>query len=389
MRTLWKNCRIILTDRVTEGYLTVEDGVITGLFETQPDGLFDRVIDGEGRYLSPGLIDLHVHGGNGCDFMDGTPEAIREIGRYHASHGVTSMLATSLAGKEEETLQMLAVYHETAPTVRDIHFLGVHLEGPYFSQGQRGAQDPRYILDPDPAQYTRLLTSDVRRMSLAPELPGAMELGRYLQERGILASVAHTEADYDKVAEAAENGFTMLTHLYSGMLGVHRKGPFRYGGAVEAGLLLDGMTAEVIADGCHLPPCLLRLIYKCKGRYGMTLTSDAMRGAGLPEGSKTRLGSLTAGQEVDICQGVAMMPDRTAFAGSIASGDRLIRTMLSAVGLPIWEAVGMMSENPARLLGVFDRKGSIAPGKDADLILFDGDVNIKKVMVAGSLPEEL
>ncbi|MBO5069533.1 MAG: N-acetylglucosamine-6-phosphate deacetylase [Roseburia sp.] len=389
MRTVITNVKAVLEQEVRENMQVIlEDGkikTIGQLEKTYPGQLLaDEIFDGGGQYLAPGLIDIHLHGGAGYDFMDAAPEAFQKIADYHSAHGITSMLATTLAGEEQETLAVLQAFMQYAPGIHNCNLLGVHLEGPYFSQSQRGAQDPKYIVPPEMEQCKRFLeTGCVKRISLAPELPGALELGDYLKSLGIVVSAGHTEADYDMIRKASRHGYSLLTHLYSGMQGVHRKGPFRYGGAVEAGLLLDEMAVEVIADGCHLPECLLKLIYKCKGSGKMILITDAMRGAGLSEGEHTVLGSLTKGQQVVIEKGVAMMPDGTSFAGSVASGDRLLRTMRDIAGVPLPEAVAMMTRNPARLLGIEDRKGSLRPGMDGDLILFDEDIRIKAVWVAG------
>ena len=389
MNTVITNVRVIGEHGILEnGRVLMEDGVIRQVESCCreggriPEGA--SIVDGGGRYLAPGFIDIHLHGGGGYDFMDASQEAFQGIADYHCAHGITSMLATTLAGEEGETLGMLRAFADCAPRIHSCNFLGVHVEGPYFSFGQRGAQDPRYITRPDREQTLRFLeTGCVKRMSMAPELPGAMELGTFLQERGVLVSAGHTEADYDTVKTAASAGFRLLTHLYSGMLGVHRKGASRYGGAVEAGLLLDSLAVELIADGCHLPPCLLQLVRRCKKPESIILVSDAMRGAGLADGSRTRLGSLENGQEVLIEGGVAKLPDRTSFAGSIASGDRLVRTMRDLGQVPLYEAVAMMTANPARLLGIDDRKGSIREGMDADLVLLDEDITIKAVWVSG------
>lgn len=386
MKTLITNVRVIQEKGILEdGWVVIEDEVIKQVGEqilNAAEGF--SVVDGGGQYLAPGFIDIHLHGGSGYDFMDATQEAFQGIADYHSAHGITSMLATTLAGGEGETLRMLRAFADYAPRIRSCNLLGVHLEGPYFNTGQRGAQDPRYITLPDREQTLRFLeTGCVKRMSMAPELPGAMELGSFLQDQGVLVSAGHTEADYDTIKAAADAGFRMLTHLYSGMLGVHRKGPFRYGGAVEAGLLLDSLAVELIADGCHLPPCLLQLVRRCKTPENIILVSDAMRGAGLTEGSRTRLGSLEKGQEVLIEDGVAKLPDRTSFAGSVASGDRLVRTMRDLGQVPLQEAVAMITANPARMLGIDGRKGSIREGMDADLVLFDEDISVKSVWVSG------
>lgn len=391
MKTLIINVNVVLEKGILEnGRVAFEDGVI---LKVESGNLHDEamapseevsVIDGEGKYLAPGFIDIHLHGGNGYDFMDASKEAFQAIGDYHSSHGITSMLATTLAGEEEETLKMLRAFVQYAPGVKSCNLLGVHLEGPYFNVEQRGAQDPKYITMPDKEQACRYLeTGCIKRISMAPELPGAMELGSYLKGRGVLVSAGHTQADYDTIKAAADSGFRLLTHLYSGMLGVHRKGPFRYGGAVEAGLLLDSLAVELIADGCHLPSCLLQLVYRCKNVKDIILITDAMRGAGLAEGSITRLGSLKKGQEVIIEDGVAKLPDKSSFAGSVSSGDRLIRNMRDLGGAPLYEAVAMMTINPARVLGIDGRKGSIRKGMDADLVLFNEDVSVKAVWVSG------
>jgi len=361
----------------------VEDGKIVRVTTAIPaEGA--TVIDVKGQYLSAGFIDLHVHGGMGYDFMDGTREAFEGIAVFHSRHGVTSMLATTLAGDDAETFAFLDAYECYAKTVGTCRFLGVHLEGPYFSLAQCGAQDPKFLKNPTLAHYEKLLSYDcIKRVSAAPELDGALALGQYLRERNIIASMAHTDADYEQALQAMEYGYHLVTHLYSGMQGVHRREAYRFGGLVEAALLMDGLTAEVIADNRHLPECLLKLIYKCKGKDGIILTSDAMRGAGLSNGQTTKLGSLTLGQDVMIEDDVAKLPDRSAFAGSVASGDRLIRTMVQVAGVPLVEAIGMMTVNPARLMGLSDRIGDVREGLEADLIVFDKEICVSHVMVAG------
>jgi len=347
------------------------------------------LIDVKGLYLSAGFIDLHVHGGMGHDFMDASRDAFEGVAACHARHGVTSMLATTLAGDDVETFAFLEAYDRYAANAGETtgcRYLGVHLEGPYFNPIQAGAQDPRYIRSPSPEHYTKLLRyKSVKRFSAAPELDGALELGDFLRSCGVLVSMAHSDADFDQALLATGHGYSLVTHVYSGMQGVHRKNAYRYGGMVEAALLLDGLTAEVIADGRHLPGCLLKLIYKCKGPDGMILVSDATRGAGLPDGVTVKVGSLTRGQDAIIEDGVAKLPDRTAFAGSVASGDRLIRTMVRLAGVPLAEAVAMMTRNPSRLMGLADRIGDVREGMDADVVVFDENVNIKHVMSNGQL----
>ena len=381
------NTQLVLESSTEKGWLSVSNGKIQDIGYGEYRGEFcGKIIDAKGNYLSPGFIDLHVHGGSGCDFMDAEAEGFEKIARYHASNGVTSLLATTLAGDPEETENVLKTFCQVKDSVICCNLLGVHLEGPYFSHKYRGAQDPRYLKNPDRIEAEKLLAYGVvKRWSMAPELEGAVELGEKLNKAGIVASVAHTDADYSTVENAFEHGFSLMTHLYSGMSQASIRNGRRVGGAVEAGLLLDEMSVELIADGYHLGAEVLRFILKCKGYEKIILTSDAMRGAGLPENSVTKLGSLKNGQEVKIYDGVAHTMDDTAFAGSVASGNRLLKTMLSATNLPLWAVVRMLTANPAKLIGVDDKKGSLKAGMDADLVLFDENINIISVMNGGKL----
>ena len=391
MKTLFKNAKVIGDNSITDNcyVLTDNEKIVycgTEYSEVVGIGTADKIIDAEGNYLSAGFIDTHIHGGNGHDFMDASKDAVHGIADYHSKHGVTSMLAASVAAGDKETEAMLEAYLKYADEVKSCNYLGVHLEGPYFNVEQCGAQDPKYIISPQKEHYTKLLNYDcVKRMSVAPELDGALELGDYLREKGIIASIAHSNADYDQVVNAEKHGYNSVTHLYSGTSGVHRRNAFRYGGIIEAGLLLDNLYAEIIADGCHLPECLLKLIYKCKGREKIILTSDAMRGAGYKEGDSMVIGNSDKGQRVIIEDGVAKLPDRSAFAGSIASGDRLVRTMIKLAEVPLVDAVYMMTATPSELLGISDRKGKIKAGMDADIIIFDENINIIHTMVMGRI----
>jgi N-acetylglucosamine-6-phosphate deacetylase len=222
----------------------------------------------------------------------------------------------------------------------------------------------------------------VKRWSAAPELKGAIEFGRYLKSKNVLPAVAHTDAIYEDVVVAFENGYTLATHLYSAMSGVTRKNAFRYAGVIESAFILDEMDVEIIADGVHLPAPLLKLVYKIKGADRTALITDAMRAAGMPPGESV-LGSLKHGLKVIVEDGVAKLPDRTSFAGSVATADRLVRTMLSKAEVPLVDAIRMMTSTPARILNVSDCKGSIAKGKDADLVIFDADINIQMTIIKG------
>ena len=387
MKILFKNAELVLEDSTTLGWLITENNKISELGFGDYTSTFDgETVDCGGNFLAPGFIDTHIHGGGGFDFMDAVPEEYKKIADFHASNGVTSMLATTLAGDREETKKVLRAFNEAAPAVTSCNMLGVHLEGPYFSPLQKGAQDPKYIKDPDMAEAEEYLSFGcIKRWSVAPELPGAVPFGKYLADRGVIVSVAHTDADFYKVKEASENGYTLMTHLYSGMSGARIRDGRRVGGAVEAGLLLDDMYVELIADGFHLTESVFELILKCKSADKIILTSDAMRGAGMPEGSVAKLGSRLRGQDVRIFGGVAHTMDGTAFAGSVASGNRLLKTILTCTDATLPEGVGMLTKNPAKLLKIENEKGRLAVGFDADLVLFDKEINIIRVMNGGKL----
>lgn len=370
---------------IRKGQLLLADGRIEEVREGNIDAPDAEVIDADGHYVTPGFIDIHVHGGGGADFMDDDVEAFMKVAQTHVKHGTTALLPTILTSTKAEIIRSLGVYEKAAANiVHGSRFLGVHIEGPYFSMKQRGAQDPRYIRDPDPAEYMEILdsSSHIKRWSVAPEKPGAIAFGRVLRERGVLPSIAHTDAIYGEVVEAFENGYSLATHLYSAMSGVTRRNAFRYGGVVESAYLIDDLDVEIIADGRHLPEELLRLVYKIKGADRTALITDAMRAAAMPEG-KSILGSLKDGIAVVVEDGVAKLPDRTAFAGSTATADRLVRTMVQLAGVSLVDAVQMITATPARMMGVQDNIGTLAPGKAADLVIFDDHIHIQKTIING------
>jgi N-acetylglucosamine-6-phosphate deacetylase len=344
-------------------------------------------IDAKGKYVAPGFIDIHVHGGGGHDFMDNTLDAFVGIAETHAKYGTTAMMPTTLSCEKEDLLDTLSVYEKASlSNYNGADFVGIHIEGPYFAMSQKGAQDPRYIRNPNPSEYEEVLAASkhIKRWSAAPELPGTLAFGKFLQKNNVLAAIAHTDAIYEEVVKAYEVGFTHATHFYSCMSGVSRRNAFRYAGVVESAYLLDDMTVEIIADGVHLPAPLLKLIYKIKGPDHTALITDAMRGAGMPEG-KSVLGSLKDGLDVIIEDGVAKLPDRTAFAGSVATADRLVRNMIELAQIPLIDAVKMASATPAKILNIQHDKGELVKGKDADILIFDKGINIQTTFVRGKV----
>lgn len=386
MKTAVINGKVILPSRILgNGFVEYASGRITAVGEGSYEGNAAETIDAAGDYISPGFIDLHTHGAGGHDFMDCTVEAFLASAEMHARHGMTSMYPTTLASTNANLFDTIRIYEEAKGlNTKGAQFLGLHLEGPYFAYNQRGAQDPRYLRDPKPEEYNEILNSckEIVRMSLAPELDGALDLGRVLRSRNILASIAHSDATFEQTVEAFENGYTHVTHLYSCLSTVTRRNAFRIAGAIEAAYFLDGMTVEIIADGVHLPKSLLQFVYKFKGPDKIALVTDSMRGAGMPDGESV-LGAKETGLKVVIEDGVAKLPDRQSFAGSVCTADRCVRTMVQLAEVPLTDAVKMMTLTPARIMGIEARKGSLAPGKDADLLVFDDNIGIKKVVILG------
>ena len=377
-----KNARIVTATAVLDGYVcTFSGGVIDYIGQDLPQA--DKWIDAAGGYLVPGFIDLHCHGGNGLEFMDADVAEIGEIADFHMAHGTTTMLATTLAASDTETknaLENIAKYKQACPATS---IEGVHLEGPWLNPLQCGAQNLAYMKKPDAKELAELKERYpfILRASAAPELPCGMEFGKRGRSLGIVMSPAHTDAEFSECAQALENGYTLMTHLYSGMEGVTRKNAYRIGGAVEAGLYFDEYFVEIIADGKHLPEELLRYIYKIKGADRIALITDAIRACGLPEGATTVIGSKKNGLAVIVEDGVAKLPTRDSFAGSASTFDKIYRTMAAAIGRDMVALSKMASLTPAKIMGWQDR-GEIAMGKRADLLILDENLEIKKVITS-------
>ncbi len=384
------NGTIITPHRVLRGSgLLIEEGKIKDLFLMDSFHANEGavVFDVNGCYIAPGFIDMHLHGGGGADVMDGTPEAFATIAEVHAKGGTTSMVPSTVTSSTKDLKKAIAAFEEACKRKnKGSRLLGLHLEGPYFAASQKGAQDIRFIKEPAREEYLSILdsSSKILRVSAAPELPGGLELGRELRRRGILASIGHTDASYDEVLLAVEAGYSHVTHLYSGMSGVHRVRAYRIAGAIESGLLLDELTVEIIADGKHLPASLLKLIYKCKGADKIALCTDSIRAAGMPEGEFI-LGNPEDGHITVVDEGVAWLPDRSAFAGSIATTNLLVRNTVNLAGVSLQDAVKMATLTPATILKIDNAKGSIDTGKDADIVVFDEEINVRMTIVEGEV----
>ena len=375
------NGRVILGNTVADGVsvYTKGDRIIA---ITKDERSYDVLHDAGGKFISPGFIDMHVHGGFGCLFQQGVDEALK-MAENHAKFGTTTLLGTASAMTTEGYVAMFENFREIQrKNMNGAYIPGIHMEAPYFSKNQAGAQGP-LIRDFDKEEYTMLIErygDMIRRWSAAPELPGAREFARACRDAGIQLSIGHSDADYDCVMEMYDLGFNCVTHLYSCTSTVHRKNAYRYAGVVEAAYMIDGMDVELIADGKHLPASLLKFAVKHKGVDRIAIVTDATRFAGLPDGAEKIYGFTG----VIIEDGVAKVPDRSCFAGSCATTNRLVRNMIQMADVTLTDAVRMATANPARMAHLPDR-GTIREGAYADIVIFDENIDVSLTMVNGKV----
>jgi len=375
------NGRVVLPDRVETGRaLIIEGGRIAGLADLADLGSDVERIDVGGDWITPGLLDIHTHGALRHTFNEPDPAAWAAITRENLRRGTTSLLATFAPTPDLEAglafcRQWMQERHDGA------RVLGAYLESPYINVLQKGALDASCVRPADDGMAGALLQyADILRVfMLAPELPGALDLVKAINDAGIVPSAGHTMAHDSHVLAAMRAGLRHVTHLWSAMSTVVREGPWRKPGVIEAALAFDGLTAEMIADNRHLPETLMRLAYKCLGPDRLCVVSDALSGAGLPEGSVYTMG----GMSYDVRDGVGMMLDRSSFAGSTTLLPQMLPVLLNVVGIPVMEAVRMVTLTPARIIGVAAEIGSLEPGKRADLVVFDEAFVAQRVMLAG------
>ncbi|MBQ8685606.1 MAG: amidohydrolase family protein [Clostridia bacterium] len=376
MVTKIKNGKVFTNGAFASVDLYISDTKIASVGGEMP---FDEEIDAKGCFVSAGFIELHCHGGGGGDFNDMTKEAVVTAVNTHLACGATTIFPTLSATDIPRMEAALDAIHEVMPQLPSI--AGVHLEGPYFSPAASGAQIVEAMTGPVKADYERIVGKyEIARWSYAPELDENFEFLEFLNANGVVAAAAHTDATCREMEEAAKRGCKLITHLYSCTSTIKRKGGFRIAGVTEAAYLVDDICVELIADGCHLPPELLRLAYKCKGKERIALITDGIRAAGY-KGEEPYIAKQGTGGDCLIEDGVAKLPDRSAFAGSIATSDRLIKTCLAA-GIPLESVLTMMTTTPARIMGL-KTKGEIGVGYDADIVIFDKDIRIKTVILQG------
>lgn len=374
-----KSDKIILADRIFDGYVYFENEKIVDV--TDRELPVAEEYDMTGLYVSAGFIDIHTHGGGGYRF-EGSVDEIISACEFHLAHGTTSICPTVSADSFEFMADAGRRIGQAMsdPLLRST-ILGAHMEGPYLSGKQAGAQCPAHITEPvekDYLPYIEQNASSIARWSYAPENDEGERFAKTLQKHGIVASAGHTDAIYDDMLRAFENGCRLITHLYSCTSTITRDHGFRRLGVIETAYLLDGMYVEIICDGKHLPPELIKLIYKFKGADRIALITDSLSLAG----TEATHGFMQNTEYV-IEDGVCKLMDRSAFAGSIATADRLLRVATKEAGIPIIEAVRMMTATPAKIMGLTD-KGSLCGGFDADIVAFDGDINLTAVFAKGN-----
>jgi N-acetylglucosamine-6-phosphate deacetylase len=339
-------------------------------------------MDAGGRLITPGLIDIHIHGAVGRTFNEPDAAAFAAVTEEAARRGVTALLATTVTAPIAELVECLqCARHWMQQPHRGAQVLGVHVEGPYFARAQAGAQDPAYLRMPDDGSVDLLLAYHdiIRILTLAPELPGATALVRRLATMGIVAAAGHSSAKEEEIAPAIEAGLRHMIHIWSGQSTTVREGAWRKPGLLEVTLVDERLTAEMISDNRHLPPTLMKLAYKCIGADRLCAISDATSGAGLPEGARFRMGHM----EYEVHDGVGMLLDRTAFAGSTTLLNAMIPILIHEVGAPLVEAVRMATLTPARVIGMDGRKGALAKDRDADVVVFEDDFTPWRVMIGG------
>ena len=364
--------------RIPRGWLFVEAGKIAALGAGDaPDGFDATIIDGSGKTLLPGFIDVHVHGGAGAEAMDASPDALRAMAQFYARHGVTAFLATTWTDTRPRIQAALTAIAESVGQMPDgATLIGAHVEGPYISEKRPGAQSPVNIRRADRDEALAMLDLGVvRLLALAPEFPENHWLIRECIRRGITVSAAHTSATYDDMRRAVELGVTQATHTCNAMTGLHHREP----GTLGAVLTLPEINAELIADNVHVHPAVIDVIYRCKGADHVILITDAIRGAGMPDGEYP-----IDERTITIKDGTVRLPDGT-LAGSTLTMERALRNLLAATGTALADIWQTSSLNAARSAGISARKGSLELGKDADLVLTDANINVHLTVAEGRI----
>lgn len=373
---LIKNCKIIFEDRIEIGSLLIRNGKIEKINPSSNES--DEIIDAKGLYISPGFIDVHIHGAGGFDTMDGTKESINTIAKTIANFGTTSFLPTTMTCALDDIKKAVEVSAECMKEGTDgANVAGVHLEGPFISPEMIGAQNPNFIQKPSIDTFNYMVGDNIdaiKSITLAPEVKGSLELIKYLKDKNIIVSIGHSKATYKEALEGIECGIGHSTHLYNAMTPLHHREP-----GIVGAIFDTDITTETISDGIHISYPSLRVAYKQKGFNKVLLVTDAMMACGMPEG-KYSLG----GQDVFVKDGAARLKEGN-LAGSILTLDKAVRNVYKNSNYELYDIIKMATYNGAKHCKLDNRKGLIKEGYDADLVLFDEDINIKKVIIGGKV----
>ena len=365
---------------IEDGSVVIRDGHILEVTNCDLPLTGAKQVDARGRYIVPGYVCMHAHGGGGRDFTECTEEAFRTAIAAHQKHGATTIFPTVSSTTYENIKQGIAVC-EKLMAEEDSPVMGLHLEGPYLNPKRASDQFGDNLALPDVEAYTSLVESTgcIKRWDASPELPGALEFARYLKSKGIVATISHTEAEYQEVKDAFEAGFTHVSHFYNGMPGFHKNREYKYEGTVESVYLIDDITIELIADGRHLPDTILKLAYKVKGVEKTCLVTASLAYAGVDAKEVND-------PKVIIEDGVCKSRDKKQLVGSVATMDVLVQNMVKAE-IPLEDAIRMATETPAKIMGVYDKKGSLEKGKDADILILDKKLRVRSAWSKGQLVE--
>jgi N-acetylglucosamine-6-phosphate deacetylase len=378
------NAQLILPDEIVRGSLTVREGRIAQVSRSSNQPQRENRIDLRGGYLAPGFIDLHIHGGAGRDTMEASAAAFRTVTEFHLRGGTTSIALTTVTAAEEDILRVL----EAAKPLRNqslggARIVGIHIEGPFISKDKPGAQNPNYIREPCEAEWKKYLRFGrlVTEMTVAPEIPGALPLIRALRKNGTIASGGHTNATDEHLLPALAAGLNHATHTFNAMSTATKRGPYRVAGMLEFALAHQEICCELIADGVHVAPTLMKMLFNAKGRDGVCLITDATGGAGLKPGTAFQVGAVAA----RVTENAALTADGSALAGSTLTMIEAVRRAVQLGGAPLVDAVRMASLNPARQLRRGHELGSIEKGKRADLVWFDREYRVRGVWLDGDV----
>ncbi|MCF2592253.1 N-acetylglucosamine-6-phosphate deacetylase [Bacteroides caecigallinarum] len=364
---------------IKDGSVLISNGKILEVTNSDLAVIGAKVIDVKGMYIVPGFIGMHIHGGGGHDYTEGTVEAFESATKAHLLHGATSVFPTLTSTTFDNIKKAANVCEELMKTNKVIQ--GLHIEGPYLNPKMAGTQWGEYLKTPQKEEYSDLIdsVSCIKRWDISPEIEGGYEFGKYTSSKGILTAITHTEAEYEDIKKAFASGFKHAAHFYNAMPGFHKRREYKYEGTVESVYLTDGMSVEVIADGRHLPATILKLVYKLKGVEHTCLVTDALKYAAFDG----KIDDPRYVIENEVCK----LADHSSLAGSLATMDKLVWTMVKKANIPLEDAVRMASETPARIIGIADRKGTLQKGKDADIVILDKDTNVRCVFSYGEIVE--